>query len=190
MRIGGPGYGLPLAGFVAGFVSSTATTNAMDIRLRHDPEVLNPASTAAVLSIVATFVQLAVIIVVTSRATPQSLLCLCFAVGSVALVYSMLFRFGQRLRAQSNTRRAVTPSTSRAPFSSRGAFRRSWLFLRLLTPGSVPARRPRTLPSVRECEGSRREALVAMVHTTDLGDGDDFSDLGHLYRPLLRAILV
>lgn len=37
----------------------------------------------------------------------------------------------------------------------------------------------------RECEESRREALVAMVHTTDLGDGDDFSDLGHLYRPPL-----
>jgi hypothetical protein len=41
-----------------------------------------------------------------------------------------------------------------------------------------------------ECEESRREALVAMVHTTDLGDGDNFSDLGHLYRPLLRAVLV
>jgi hypothetical protein len=41
-----------------------------------------------------------------------------------------------------------------------------------------------------ECEESRRKALVAMVHTTDLGDGHDFSDLGRLYRPLLRAILV
>src|SRR5580700_7484570 len=41
-----------------------------------------------------------------------------------------------------------------------------------------------------ECEELRREALVAMVHTTDLGDGDDFSDLGNLYRPLLRAIFV
>ena len=29
-----------------------------------------------------------------------------------------------------------------------------------------------------ECEESRHEALVAMVHTTDLGDGDDFSDVG------------
>ena len=41
-----------------------------------------------------------------------------------------------------------------------------------------------------ECEESRREALVAMVHTTYLGDGDDFPDFGHLYRLLLRAILV
>jgi hypothetical protein len=41
-----------------------------------------------------------------------------------------------------------------------------------------------------ECEESRREALVAMVHTIELGDGDDCSDLGDLYRPLLRAILV
>jgi hypothetical protein len=40
-----------------------------------------------------------------------------------------------------------------------------------------------------ECEELRREALVAMVHTTDLRDGDDFSDLGQSYRPLLRAIL-
>jgi hypothetical protein len=41
-----------------------------------------------------------------------------------------------------------------------------------------------------ECEESHREALVATVHTTDLGDGDDLPDFGHLYRPLLRAILV
>ena len=41
-----------------------------------------------------------------------------------------------------------------------------------------------------ECEEPRREALVAMVHTTDLRNGDDFSDLGRLHRPLRRAILV
>jgi len=41
----------------------------MGIRAKQDPEVLNPASTAAVLSSVATFLQLAVIIGVTSRAT-------------------------------------------------------------------------------------------------------------------------
>ncbi len=29
-----------------------------------------------------------------------------------------------------------------------------------------------------------------MVHTTYLGDGDDFPDFGHLFRLLLRAILV
>ena len=34
-----------------------------------------------------------------------------------------------------------------------------------------------------KCEESRREALVAMVHTADLGNGDDLSDLGQLYRP-------
>jgi hypothetical protein len=54
----------------------------------------------------------------------------------------------------------------------------------------LPAESDERVSTIGECEESRREALVAMVHTTDLGDRDDFSDLGNLYRPLLRAILV
>ncbi len=42
----------------------------------------------------------------------------------------------------------------------------------------------------QEWMSSGREALVAMVQPADLRDGDDFSDLARLYRPLHRAILV
>ena len=41
-----------------------------------------------------------------------------------------------------------------------------------------------------QCEESRREALVAMVQTTDLRDGDDSSDAAWLDRTRVRAILV
>ena len=66
--------------------------------------------------------------------TPQSLLCLCFAVGSVALVYSMLFRFGQRVRAQSNTRKSGHAFDLKSAVLIAGSLSPILAFLRLLTP--------------------------------------------------------
>jgi uncharacterized membrane protein (DUF4010 family) len=56
-RMLGPGLGLPLAGFFGGFVSSVATVAAMRSRAA-DPRVLRPAVAGAVLSNIATLVQL------------------------------------------------------------------------------------------------------------------------------------
>lgn len=58
----GPRYGLALAGFGAGFVSSSATIAAMGARVRADPALLRPAVAGATASTVATFVQLAVLV--------------------------------------------------------------------------------------------------------------------------------
>jgi len=72
MAIGGAGYiavrllgvrfGLPASGFASGFVSSSATIAAMASRVKETPGLLKPAAAGAVLSTVATIVQLAVLL--------------------------------------------------------------------------------------------------------------------------------
>jgi uncharacterized membrane protein (DUF4010 family) len=64
----GPGLGLSLAGFFGGFVSSTATIAAMRSRASQGSLVM-PAAAAAVLSNVATIVQLALVVGSTSSET-------------------------------------------------------------------------------------------------------------------------
>lgn len=63
LRALGPARGLPLAGFVGGFISSTATIHAMGLRTREHTASMHTAVTGAALSNVATVIQLAVWIV-------------------------------------------------------------------------------------------------------------------------------
>lgn len=58
----GPRYGLPISGLASGFVSSTATIGAMGTRVASSPAVLKPAVAAAILSTIATIIQLAVVL--------------------------------------------------------------------------------------------------------------------------------
>jgi uncharacterized membrane protein (DUF4010 family) len=58
----GPRYGLPLAGFASGFISSTATVYAMGGRASRNPALVGSAVAGAALSSLATFVQLAFVI--------------------------------------------------------------------------------------------------------------------------------
>lgn len=62
LRILGPGAGLPLAGFVGGFVSSTATIAAMGDRARASPQWLAQCVSAALCSNIATVLMLAVVV--------------------------------------------------------------------------------------------------------------------------------
>ncbi|GAA4805980.1 MgtC/SapB family protein [Lysobacter hankyongensis] len=62
LRLLGPGVGLALAGFVGGFVSSTATIAAMGDRARAAPQWLAQCVAAALLSNVATILMLAVVV--------------------------------------------------------------------------------------------------------------------------------
>lgn len=57
----GPNVGLPLSGLAAGFVSSTATVAAMGAHAREQPALLLPCVCAAMLSTVATAVQIGLI---------------------------------------------------------------------------------------------------------------------------------
>lgn len=58
----GPRYGLPLAGFASGFVSSTATIFTMGERAVSNPKLVGSAVAGAALSSLATFIQLTLVI--------------------------------------------------------------------------------------------------------------------------------
>jgi uncharacterized membrane protein (DUF4010 family) len=91
VRLVGPRYGLPLAGLASGFVSSSATIAAMGTRVKQEPELMKPAVAGAVLSSVATVVQLAILIAATNIATLQALwLPLVFS-GAAAMLYGGAF---------------------------------------------------------------------------------------------------
>ena len=65
-RLWGPRLGLPLAGFAGGFVSSAATVGSMGRLAVERPTLRRAAVAGAVLSTVATFVQMALVLYATS----------------------------------------------------------------------------------------------------------------------------
>lgn len=90
-RILGPKYGLPLAGLASGFVSSTATIGSMASRSAKTPVELHAAVAGATLSSVATFMQLGLLLAVSSRSTFTKMAFPLLAGGTVALVYGLIF---------------------------------------------------------------------------------------------------
>lgn len=91
MRLIGPRLGLAISGFVSGFISSAVTIGAMGARATQTPHLLSAAASGAVLSTVATIVQLALLVMVVSpdvaRAMAGSLAC----AGLAAIGYATLF---------------------------------------------------------------------------------------------------
>ncbi len=86
VRLVGPRYGLPVAGLASGFVSSGATIAAMGIRVKHERDLMKPAVAGAVLSSIATVVQLGILTAATNMATLQVLwLPLIFSSGAAVL---------------------------------------------------------------------------------------------------------
>lgn len=81
----GSAVGLPLAGLLSGFVSSTATIGVMGSRSRARPELRRRAVAAAVLSTVATFAQMAAVLAVTHAPTLRVLAAPLLAGGTAAL---------------------------------------------------------------------------------------------------------
>jgi uncharacterized membrane protein (DUF4010 family) len=90
-RVLGSRFGLPIAGLASGFVSSTATIAAMGSRARKTPKMLKAAAAGAVLSTVATIVQLAIVLAATSLPTLQAFYLPLIASGLVAIVYGGVF---------------------------------------------------------------------------------------------------
>lgn len=90
-RILGPRFGLPLAGFASGFISSTATIAAMGMRAEKTPILWRPAAAGAVLSSVATIAQMSVILAATSPATLRIMALPLLTAGACALIYGFVF---------------------------------------------------------------------------------------------------
>jgi uncharacterized membrane protein (DUF4010 family) len=85
LRALGPRMGLPLAGFASGFVSSAATFSAMGQRARQEPALLQAAAAGAVLSSVATIVQLVLVLATVSPPTLRVLARPLVAAGITAV---------------------------------------------------------------------------------------------------------
>lgn len=90
VRLMGPKFGLPIAGLASGFVSSAATVGAMGSRARQEPKVARAAVAGAVLSTVATIVQLAIVIAATNWKTLAAIAVPLAASGVAAVLYGAL----------------------------------------------------------------------------------------------------
>lgn len=90
LRAAGPALGLSFAGFASGFVSSTATIAAMGAQAVRTPSLRAGAVSGAVLSSLATVLQLALLLAVTSVAVLREMALPLLAAGIAALVYSVL----------------------------------------------------------------------------------------------------
>ncbi len=86
----GARFGLPIAGLAAGFVSSSATIAAMGGRAR-SPGQLWPAVAGAVLSTVATIVQMALLLAVTNLETLGMMVSPLLCAGAAAVTYGAIF---------------------------------------------------------------------------------------------------
>ena len=93
VRLLGPRFGLPLAGLASGFVSSVATIASMGERARKDPQTSRPAVAGAVLSAIATIVQLAIVLTATNWRTFSALKISLTAAGLTATAYGALLAF-------------------------------------------------------------------------------------------------
>ena len=91
IRLLGARFGLPLAGAISGFISSTATIGAMGARAAKSSDLLVACVAAAVLSTVATIAQLALVIAAISMPTLSNLSRPLLFAGVAALVYGVGF---------------------------------------------------------------------------------------------------
>lgn len=90
LRLLGGRTGLPLVGFVSGFISSVATVGAMGERVRETPGLLKVAVAGATLSSLATILQLGMLIAAVSAPTLHALTAPLIFGGVTIAVYGLV----------------------------------------------------------------------------------------------------
>ena len=91
MRWLGTQYGLPLAGFASGFVSSTATIHSMGRRAAGNKQIMAAAVAGAALSSLATIIQMSVVIALVQPALLIAMAIPLALAGVTAALYGALF---------------------------------------------------------------------------------------------------
>jgi uncharacterized membrane protein (DUF4010 family) len=91
VRLFGARFGLPIAGFASGLISSTATIAAMGTRVQKSPGVITAAVAGAALSTVATVVLMCLVLAATSIATLRALAIPLICAGIAATAYGAGF---------------------------------------------------------------------------------------------------
>ena len=117
IRTVGARFGLPIAGFASGFISSTATIGAMGVRAAGTSAQLEAAVAGATLSTVATIVQMAIVLAATSLTTLRNLSIPLACAGVVAVAYGTIFTIWalrQRTEEQQHGGRAFSLTTALA----------------------------------------------------------------------------
>lgn len=87
----GARVGLPITGLAGGFVSSAATIGAMGHRSAKQPSLMPAAVAGAVLSTVATVIQMAVVLYASSPPTLRLMATPLLLAGAAAVVYGAIF---------------------------------------------------------------------------------------------------
>jgi uncharacterized membrane protein (DUF4010 family) len=90
LRSIGPRFGLPISGLAGGFVSSSATIASMGSTARSHPKALHAAVAGAVLSTVATIIQMALVLASSSRDALRELTPALILGGSAAAGFGAL----------------------------------------------------------------------------------------------------
>ncbi len=91
VRLVGARFGILVAGFFSGFISSTATIAALGARAAREPAQLNAAVAGAVLSSIATLMQLSLLLLVIEPAVLRALAAPLLCAGAAAALYSAYF---------------------------------------------------------------------------------------------------
>jgi uncharacterized membrane protein (DUF4010 family) len=91
VRTVGARFGLPIAGLASGFISSTATIGAMGALAVRTKALLPAAVAGAVLSTVATIVEMTIVLAATSGPTVRTLSIPLVCAGVAAVVYATTF---------------------------------------------------------------------------------------------------
>ncbi len=115
VRLVGARFGLPVAGFASGFVSSTATIGAMGERAAHEPALALPAVAGAVLSNIATIIEMVLVLAAISPPVLRLLRVPLAAAGIVATAYGallMLLSARHRVSQHSHQGRAFSLKTA------------------------------------------------------------------------------
>ena len=115
VRMLGARFGLPIAGLASGFISSTATIGAMGARVAKTRDVLAAAVAGAVLSTIATIVQMAFVLAATSMTTLRTLSVPLICAGVAAILYGTVFTIRalqQKTESEAQSGRAFSLSTA------------------------------------------------------------------------------
>ena len=115
VRTFGSRFGLPIAGLASGFISSTATIGAMGARVAKATDVLAAAVAGAVLSTIATIIQMALVLAATSMTTLRTLSIPLICAGLAAVVYGTVFTvraLQQKAEGEAQSGRAFSLSTA------------------------------------------------------------------------------
>jgi uncharacterized membrane protein (DUF4010 family) len=91
VRMLGARFGLPIAGFASGFISSIATIGAMGARVQKRPGLITAAVAGAALSTVATIIQMSLVLAATSMTTVRTLSIPLICAGVAAAAYGAGF---------------------------------------------------------------------------------------------------